>query len=228
VRRQAEPRSDRRRWRHIGRQRDPVWACLTDLRLSAGRPVASSPKVGREEQGLLAASLNMLPEGEARLDHCHHPPQMGLMMIGTGVPAQPEQSRRVRQSCKISREKCRRTLSATMARRQSSVTPTALAYIYSRRAAGYSSSSISSTASTARPSLVIVSPPATSRSISPLTTVVVTVARVMPARSHSVRLATQNSRRRAGMLSAWACAALQLCHATGVARRMVGIFGADF
>jgi hypothetical protein len=47
----------------------------------------------------------------------------------------------------------------------------------------------------------------TPASISPLTTVVVTVARVMPARSHPVRLATQNSRRRAGMLSAWACAA---------------------
>jgi hypothetical protein len=43
--------------------------------------------------------------------------------------------------------------------------------------------------------------PATSRSISPLTTVVVTVARVMPAGSHSVRPATQNSRRRAGMLT---------------------------
>jgi hypothetical protein len=50
-------------------------------------------------------------------------------------------------------------------------------------------------ASTPRPCLVIVSPPATSRSISPLTTVVVTVALVMPAGPQSVRVATQNSRR---------------------------------
>jgi hypothetical protein len=41
----------------------------------------------------------------------------------------------------------------------------------------------------------------------------------MPARSHPVRLATQKSRRRAGMLSAWACALglywARLCHTAG-------------
>ena len=40
-----------------------------------------------------------------------------------------------------------------------------------------------------------------------LTTMVVTAAPVMPARSHSVLLATQNSSRRSAMLSTRACAA---------------------
>ena len=80
-------------------------------------------------------------------------------------------------------------------------------------------------ASTARPCLVMVSPPATSRSSSPLITVVVTVARVMPARSQPVRLPTQNSRRRAGMLSTWACAAglsgFGWCHAASPKRSVL-------
>jgi hypothetical protein len=76
---------------------------------------------------------------------------------------------------------------------------------------GYSSS-ISNAASTARPCLVRVSPPATSRSTNLLTTVVVTVARVMPARSHSIRVATRNSRRRARMLS------------VGLRRRTIGLW----